>query len=150
MREGIHKVKAVVKNKQVVPINKERFEKILEQYEGQLIDLYIDEFREAKTANQLGYYFAIIEKICTQMICFAGWHEEEIDDFFRSEFLSLRFTKALQGNMKTIFKMKTISKLSKKEMAEFITNVITYINQEGVEVFEPDQLHLIKKYGKGN
>jgi len=150
MREGIPKVKGVVKNKQFVPFNKERYDKILEQYEGRLVDFYIDEFTESKTADQLGYYFAIIEKVCVHMICFAGWPEEEIDDFFRSEFLSLRFTKAIHGNMKTIVKMKTISKLSKKEMANFISQVIAYINQEGVEVFEPDEFHLIKKYGKSN
>lgn len=106
----------------------------------------IEEDFDPTTKDQFAYYYGgIIKAVCMQTEMFAGNEETEIDDHFRDLFLTYRKMISINGKHREVVKQDHLSSLGKKKMAEYITKVIAWLGNEGIECPEPNEF-IIKKY----
>lgn len=112
---------------------------------GVFYEVYEPEF-EPTTTDQHGYYRGgIIRTVCMQTELFGGWKEDDIHEYFASEFLSNKRMKRLNNWDIEITKVESTANLGKRKMAEFITKVIDWLAQTGIEVPPPEDF-ILKKY----
>jgi hypothetical protein len=135
-----------VKNGRIIYDRPVFYQAELQKLDGKDVKVVIEERKEKKTIPQLAFYFGgIIRKTCLESTLFEGWMDEEIDQFFRHRFLSYIKTMRYPDNTSAAVKViNELRDLSKDEMTMFISHVIRFLNENGIEVLEPEMY----KYNK--
>lgn len=114
----------------------------LHTMEGKEFRLTVTERETDNTKDQHGFYrYGIIRVTCMQTELFAGWRQDEIHDFFSDRFLTTETSKEIGGKMVVFRKKRSTSNLSKKQMAEFIQNVISFLADHGIHPLPPEEYH---------
>lgn len=145
MKEGAYKIMATVKGCEIYALDKTRKARILQQFEGQLVDLYVTPHEEPKSQSQLGYLYGVIFKlVCLNTEMFGGWEMDELEDFFVNRFLRENKIVSVQGENYNDVKVRRISKLNKREMTAFIQKIINWLAAHEVTVPEPQDVYLRK------
>lgn len=135
-----------VKNGRVVYDRPVFLQSELDKLEGRQIRIYFEEIKEKKSIPQLAFYFGgIIRKTCMGSTLFEGWMEGEIDQFFRTRFLSyIKTIRSSDGTVTFTTVQNELRDLTKDEMTLFINHVIQFLAENGIEVLEPEMY----KYNK--
>jgi hypothetical protein len=113
----------------------------LKQFEGQIIDVVYQLHEEPKSQNQLGYLWqGIIKSVCMKTEMFGGWTKDEIYEFFCGYFL-LDFKELVDvnGEVQAVMVVKSLSRLNKRETAEFIDKIIRWLAEQDIYVPSPDE-----------
>lgn len=126
---------------------------LISSLEGKVFEEIIRERIEPSTDDQRGYLFgAIIRKTCMNTELFGGWTEDEIYDFFAGKFFSVKKTVIFKGKEYTIKKPLSLNKRNgagKKRVSEFISRIVEFLANEGIEVQDPSSYKL-NSYSKIN
>ena len=147
--EVIHK--GLIRNGRFVWDRPEVVTKAMEALEGKRIKASFEEEDNDISRSQFGYYFGgIIRNTCLRSEIFKGWSVEEIDNHFRTKFLSLQNMKEMKlpdGRIRLvrIISHMSFEDISKDEMTEFIEKVIEELNSHDIHPLSPDEYNL-KKY----
>ena len=111
-----------------------------------------------RSSSSLGYYFGgIIRNTCMRSNLFESWTFNEIDQFFRKNFLTYKKELVRYISIKDHKKRKKIvvsvpvteplESLSQQHMNTFINHVIAFLSIEGIEVLSPEDYKL-KRYSE--
>jgi len=123
----------------------------LKEYEGKEIELIMQEKEKDPTLRQYGYYFGVVLPTALKDETFGGWTKEELDAYFKSNFLQKSKMKIINNIPIELRYSPSKTAISKEEMTEFLRQVITFLAQQGVVV--PESHEYIKAYdtnGKSN
>lgn len=147
MQEGLVKNIGISKDGKFQPYNKTLFDNCLREFDGKIVEVFIQEREEETTDNQRGYFFGVIvRKVCMNMEQFGGWSATEIYEFFCGLFLSEPKSFKYKKKSIVVSITRSLSKLNKKETSIFIQKVINWLAQEcGVEVPEPSLFYIGKE-----
>jgi hypothetical protein len=108
-----------------------------------------------RSTSSLGYYFGgIIRNTCMRSNLFESWTFNEIDNFFRKNFLTYKKELVRYIGIKDKKRKKKIvvsvpvedslENLSQDKMNIFLNQVIAFLSQEGIEVLSPSDYKLQK------
>lgn len=121
-------------HKQVlIPLEGKEFEEIIQE-----------RFIEPSQDQHAYYRGGIIAGTCMETELFQGWTAHDIHDLFGSLFLSYTKVATISGKDIEIVKTESTANLTKKKMAEFITNVIAWLAEHNIYPLAPEEYVLAK------
>ena len=130
----IYKHKAFIKNGKVTFQDRERFDNHLLNYEGKTVVVTVREQKERRSLNLNSYYWAVIVKLLSEE---TGYNKDEMHEVLKSMFLRTRYQ--IKGVW--VDSTKSTTKLSNKEMGEFIEEVKRFASTTlGVYIPDPNEV----------
>jgi hypothetical protein len=120
----------------------------LQLLEGKEFELVIDERFHETTRDEHAFYRGGIIPTMMQDENFRGWEKDEIHAYLTNRFLGETVVKELRGVLQEVRKVPSTANIGRKRMAQFITDVITWLGTMGIEVKDPEQ-YVLNKYSHG-
>lgn len=114
----------------------------LKSLDGKRIQVTVEEYKEAKTPEQLGYFFGGILPTAMEHESFGGWEKEEIREYLEGKFLQKTYVKQVNGENVCVFITQTVGDLNKQELSAFIDKVLSFLATMGIQVLAPEQYRL--------
>ena len=125
---------AYIKNGKVTYQNKELFDDHMLSYEGRTVVITVGEQRKRRSLNLNSYYWAVVVKLLSEE---TGYDKDEMHEVLKSMFLRTRYQ--IKGVW--VDGTKSTTKLSNKEMGEFIEEVKRFASTTlGVYVPDPNEV----------
>ena len=125
---------AFIKNGKVTYQNRELFDDHLLSYEGKTVVITVGEQRKRRSLNLNSYYWAVVVKLLSEE---TGYDKDEMHEVLKSMFLRTRYQ--IKGVW--VDSTKSTTKLSNKEMAEFIEEVKRFAATTlGVYIPDPNEV----------
>tara|TARA_R100000329_G_C7597669_1_gene211967 strand:- start:365 stop:769 length:405 start_codon:yes stop_codon:yes gene_type:complete len=125
---------AFIKNGKVTYQNRELFDDHLLSYEGKTVVITVGEQRRRRSLNLNSYYWAVVVKLLSEE---TGYDKDEMHEVLKSMFLRTRYQ--IKGVW--VDGTKSTTKLSNKEMGEFIEEVKRFASTTlGVYVPDPNEV----------
>jgi hypothetical protein len=109
------------------------YHNLVNDLEGSSIQLSINEMSLSKTEKQKNTYFGIIiRKHMMESEAFGGWTILECDDYLGYKFRrDTKNVKSIKSSTSRLVEyIVPISKLNRRDMSEFMNQVIAYLTQE--------------------
>ncbi len=129
-----NRISGKIENGQIIVWNKS----ILKQYEGQMIDVWIDKQRKNRTLSQNAYYWGVI----VPLIC-EEWGEDKntVHDYLKKRFLSYRKVIKTPKGEKMVELIGSTAKLNTSEFTDFNEKVKMWASQN-LNCYIPDPCEL--------
>ena len=125
---------AFIKNGNVTYQNKELFDDHMLSYEGKTVVITVGEQKKRRSLNLNSYYWAVVVKLLSEE---TGYDKDEMHAVLKSMFLRTRYQ--IKGVW--VDSTKSTTKLSNKEMGEFIEEVKRFASTTlGVYIPDPNEV----------
>jgi len=125
---------AYIKNGKVTYQNKELFDDHMLNYEGKTVVITVGEQKKRRSLNLNSYYWAVVVKLLSEE---TGYDKDEMHEVLKSMFLRTRYQ--IKGVW--VDSTKSTTKLSHKEMSEFIEEVKRFASTTlGVYIPDPNEV----------
>ena len=121
---------AYVKNGKITFSDRARFDSDVSIYEEKTIEIIVREQKKRRSLNLNAYYWSVVVKLLSEH---TGYDKDDMHEILKSMFLRTRYK--LNGVWTD--GTKSTTKLSSKEMIEFIDNVKRFASTE-LSVYIPD------------
>lgn len=128
--------------------DKEMYKAKMMSLEGKRSFAIFEEVPQKVTVNQHAYYRAgIIRRECLRSEDFGGWTEDDVHDYLLGK---LRGTEKIlhgkDGEVVKVYKLPDFRRYSKKDMIEYIEEVIALLNTEHNIYPKPAEHYKYPKY----
>ena len=125
---------AYIKNGKVTYQNKDKFDDHMLNYEGKTVVITVGEQKKRRSLNLNSYYWAVVVKLLSEE---TGYDKDEMHEVLKSMFLRTRYQ--IKGVW--VDSTKSTTKLSHKEMSEFIEEVKRFASTTlGVYIPDPNEV----------
>jgi len=122
---------------------------VINSLEGKEIEEIIQEKHRDPSSEQRGYYHGIILKIALENEIFGGWEKRELDRFLTKKFLGETTIKEINGIPTEVDDTPSKATISRKQWSKFIDKVITFMNQQGIDIPEATYKRIEKYHDTG-
>ena len=116
--------------------NVEYYKLCLQEFEGKEIEVIVKEKEKDPTLRQYGYYYGVVLPTALRDETFGGWTKEELDAYFKNNFLQKTKLKILNNVPVELRYSPSKAIITKEEMTEFLNKVIIFLAQQGIIVPE--------------
>lgn len=128
-----------IKDGALVLENPRWFKGMLQLYVDTPVTILVERRKSSPSAEQFGYLWGVVYPEASQV---TGHSPDELHQIMKSLHLS---EKHVWRGME-ITTVQSTTKLTRNELAEFITNVIVTFNELGIEIPPADKLYQFRDY----